>query len=84
MPEIARFYGIIIKMFFINSDHNPSHIHAKYGGYLVAIAIDDFHIMAGGLPPRAMSLVLEWMRLHQNELMDMWENQSIHKLEGLS
>ena len=48
MPEIARFYGIIIKMFFIYSEHNPPHIHAQYEGYIVSITIEDFRVLAGG------------------------------------
>ena len=84
MPEIARFYGIIIKMYFIYSEHNPPHIHALYGDNVVAIAINDFHIMSGGLPPKAMQLVLELMKIHQKELLDMWNSQNIHKIEALS
>ena len=83
MPEIARFYGIIIKMFFLYSEHNPPHIHAQYGDCIVSISINDFRIMSGGLPPRAMKLVLEWMKIHQEELLDMWNTQKIHKVESL-
>ena len=62
MPEIARFYGIIIKMFFIYSEHNPPHIHAQYDDYVVSITIEDFRVLAGGIPPRAMKMVLEWLK----------------------
>lgn len=83
MPEIARFYGIIIKMFFIYSEHNPPHIHAQYEGYVVSITIEDFRILAGGLPPRAMKMVLEWLKIHKEELLEMWNSQNIHKVEAL-
>jgi phosphomannomutase len=57
MPEIARFYGIIIKMFF--EDHNPPHFHAQYGELEVLIDINTFAVFAGHLPPRALGLVIE-------------------------
>jgi len=58
MPEISRFYGIIIKMFF--DDHNPPHFHALYGDHEVLIDINTFAVFAGHLPPRALGLVIEW------------------------
>lgn len=57
MPEISRFFGIIIAMFF--DDHNPPHFHARYGGYNAVIRIGDFAVMEGNLPPRALGLVIE-------------------------
>jgi len=83
MPIIARFYGIIIKMYFAYSEHNPPHIHAIYNDFVAAIAIQDFKILAGGLPPKAMELVLEWMKIHNEELLTMWKTQNIIKLKGL-
>lgn len=71
MPEICRFYGIIIKMFF--DDHNPPHFHAEYGEYKATIKIKDFTLTKGYLPPRALGLVIEWASLHQNELLNDWE-----------
>lgn len=71
MPEICRFYGIIIKMFF--DDHLPAHFHADYGGQEVLVAIDTLAVIAGGLPPRAMGLVTEWVTLHQKELKEAWK-----------
>ena len=70
MPEISRFYGIVIKMFF--DDHSPSHFHALYGGDEALIAINTRALIAGHLPPRAMGLVIEWATLHQNELQADW------------
>ena len=83
MLEIARFYGIIIKMFFIYSEHNPPHIHAQYDGYVVSITIEDFRVLAGGIPPRAMKMVLEWLKIHKQELLEMWYSQSFHKVDAL-
>jgi hypothetical protein len=74
MPEISRFFGIIIKMFF--SDHHPPHFHAYYGDDQVLIEIDSFAVVAGYLPARALGLVIEWATLHQNELLINWEKAS--------
>lgn len=71
MPEISRFFGIIIAMFY--DDHNPPHFHAKYGNYKAAIKIKDFTVLDGFLPPRAMGLVVEWAAIHKDELLMDWE-----------
>ena len=85
MPEIARFYGIVIKMFF--EDHNPPHFHAIYGEYEVLIDISTLAVFAGNLPPRALGLVIEWATQHQNELLNNWERarvqDSLSKIEPL-
>jgi hypothetical protein len=66
MPEISRFYGIIIAMFF--DDHNPPHFHARYGGEKVAIEIESLRILEGHFSPRALGLVIEWAVQHRDEL----------------
>ena len=85
MPEISRFYGIVIKMFF--DDHNPPHFHAFYGEYEVLININSFAVFAGNLPPRALGLVIEWATQHQDELLTNWERargqESLSKIEPL-
>ena len=58
MPEISRFYGIIIAMFY--SEHNPPHFHARYGDKKAAILIKDLSVCEGSLPPRVLGLVIEW------------------------
>ena len=70
MPEICRFYGIIIKMFY--QEHNPPHFHAEYGEYKAEIKIEDFGINRGFLPPKAMTLVWEWAMKHKDELIVEW------------
>ena len=70
MPEISRFFGIIIAMYY--REHAPPHFHAKYAGYRAAFAISDLQIIEGSLPRRAISLVLEWAFLHREELADNW------------
>ena len=70
MPELSRFYGIIIQMYF--DDHPPPHFHAQYGSYKAVIDVATLAVIAGRLPPRAMGLVVEWASLHQAELQASW------------
>ncbi len=72
MPEISRFFGIVIAIFY--DDHNPPHIHVRYGGDKASIAIRDLSVLDGHLPPRVMGLVMEWVSLHKEELLKDWEN----------
>jgi hypothetical protein len=71
MPEISRFLGITIYMYF--NDHNPPHFHARYNEYRAAIAIETLALIEGELPPRVHGLVTEWADLHRNELTRNWE-----------
>jgi len=71
VPEISRFFGIVIKMFF--DDHNPPHFHAEYGGELALVDITNIFVFSGRLPPRALGLVVEWATFHQRELLADWE-----------
>ncbi|MFH1777558.1 MAG: DUF4160 domain-containing protein [Candidatus Omnitrophota bacterium] len=80
MPEICRFYGIVIKMFF--DDHIPPHFHVEYGGFEALIEIDTLAIIAGKLPPRALGLVMEWAALHQKELLLSWQRAKNQKSPG--
>lgn len=83
MPEIARFYGLIVKMFFRKKEHEPPHIHVLYGEYSGEIDIQNGEMMEGDLPPRAYRLVKEWLVTHKNELLEMWNSQQIKKLPPL-
>jgi len=67
MPEISRFYGIIIKMFFL--DHLPPHFHAEYAEFKAQIAIDNGEIIKGELPRHALRLVQDWAEMHKEELI---------------
>lgn len=71
MPEISRFLGIIITMYF--NEHNPPHFHARYGEHKAEIAIETLSLIAGCLPPRVLGLVMEWAALHRAELLEDWE-----------
>jgi hypothetical protein len=70
MPEISRFFGIIIKMFW--EDHQPPHFHAFYAGQQAIIEIYTLSVFAGGLSPRALGLVIEWANCHQQALLENW------------
>lgn len=70
MPEISRFFGIIITMFY--NDHAPPHFHVRYGEQRALVAIDALAVVAGRLAPRVLGLVMEWAALHQTELRDNW------------
>ena len=70
MPEISRFFGIVIRMYFL--DHEPPHFHAKYGGVEAQVRIHPVGLLEGTFPPRALALVVEWATLHQAELLENW------------
>jgi hypothetical protein len=86
MPEICRFYGIIVAMFF--DDHNPPHFHARYGRNNVAIEINSLRVLEGQIPPRALGLVVEWASQHQAGLLRNWElaknNKPVNKIAPLA
>ena len=83
MPEITRFYGIVIKMFFKPKEHEPSHIHALYGEYMGEFNIQTCEMLEGDLPPKAREMVTEWLVLYRDELQDMWDQQLLYKLPPL-
>lgn len=83
MPEITRFYGIVIKMFFKPKEHEPAHIHAVYNENVGLFDIHTFEMIEGDLPGRAQQLVKDWLTEHKDELINMWQTQRIIKLPPL-
>ncbi len=74
MPVISMFYGIIIRMYFLdNQHHDVPHIHARYAEFEASLGIDDGEILAGDLPRKQLRLVQAWMELHRDELMADWQ-----------
>jgi hypothetical protein len=71
VPEISRFFGIRILMYY--ADHAPPHFHAEYAGERVAMEIATLAVLHGQLPGRALGLVVEWARSHGAELDANWE-----------
>ena len=83
MPILSRFYGIIIKMYFLQGEHNPPHIHAIYNDDVAAIDFMTGKILEGHLPPKALNMVEEWLSIHKNEIKEIWETQEFKKIEPL-
>ena len=86
MPEISRFYGIVIGMFY--HEHRPPHFHARYGEHQAVIRINDLVVTEGRLPQRALGLVLEWGARHRDELLLNWDaienRRTLRKIEPLN
>ncbi len=83
MPEISRFYGIIIKMFFKPKEHEPSHIHALYGEHVGIFDLKTMEMTEGDLPIKAQGLIKEWISRNQKSLLQMWDSQKLRKLPPL-
>lgn len=83
MPSLSQFYGIFIKMYFQQAEHNPPHIHAVYNSDVAEIDIRTGKVLEGQLPKKALSLVLEWLELHRGELLELWETQEFREIEPL-
>ncbi len=83
MPVIARFYGILIKMYFSQSEHGVPHFHAVYGDFNGVFSIETLDMMEGDLPSRSQKFVKEWAAQYQSELLRMWQNNEFKQLPGL-
>lgn len=85
MPELSRFLGIVIYMYF--NEHNPPHFHAEYNEFKAAISIQTLSLIEGKLPPKVMSLVVEWAQESQEELFENWnsiqKDGRYHKIKPL-
>ncbi|HEX4796477.1 MAG TPA: DUF4160 domain-containing protein [Humisphaera sp.] len=86
MPEISRFFGIVIRMYY--NDHQPPHFHAAYSSDEAVVRFDPVGLLHGGLSPRSLSMVVEWAVLHETELIENWRRaragQALEWIEGLS
>ena len=84
MPEICRFYGIILSLYW--RDHNPPHIHFTYGDYECSISVID-RVVDGKAPAKVILKVNQWIDQHEDELLRMWEKaqrgEKIGKIEPL-
>ena len=83
MPVLSRFYGIVIRMYFQQAEHNPPHIHALYGEDMAAVDIQTGEVLEGYLPPKALAMVQEWAAMHKIDLLHMWETQEFKSLSPL-
>ena len=83
MPEISRFFGIIISMYY--KDHAPPHFHVRYGEQKAIISIDSLVVLEGRLAPRVLGLATEWAAIHRNELQADWElSRSMEALRAIA
>ena len=84
MPEISRFLGIVIAIFY--TDHAPPHFHARYGEFQITVGIND-GVVDGKFPRRALNHVLEWYELHKDELLEDWglasQGKELKKIDPL-
>lgn len=83
MPAIACFYGICIRMYFLQTEHNPPHVHAIYGEHAAAIDIATGQVLDGWLPPRALGLTADWVAANQKQLLTMRRTQKFKPLPPL-
>ena len=83
MPILSNFYGIFIKMYFQQIEHNPPHIHAIYDEYVGVINIHTGQLIEGDLPSRALRLVQKWLLLHKKELLSIWDTQNFKRIPPL-
>ncbi len=83
MLTLSKFYGIVIRMYFQQSEHNPPHIHAIYNENVAAIDFVTGKVLEGYLPPKALSMVSEWCNHHKDELMEIWNTQEFKEIAPL-
>ncbi|MDR2667132.1 MAG: DUF4160 domain-containing protein [Holosporales bacterium] len=83
MPTLAKFYGIVLKMYFQQKEHNPPHLHAIYGDCSGVITISPIEMLEGDLPQKALEMIKEWVVKYQKELLEIWETQNFIKLPPL-
>ena len=83
MPVLSRFYGIVIRMYFLQSEHNPPHIHAISNEEVAAIDFMNGNVIEGHLPAKALGMVQEWINLHRNELKEIWDSQEFRRISPL-
>lgn len=83
MPVLTTFYGISVKMYFNGSEHNPPHFHVEYAGQAALVDIKTLKVLEGKLPTRAIDLITEWGKIHQEKLLEIWNTQQFEKLPPL-
>ncbi|MGH7204849.1 MAG: DUF4160 domain-containing protein [Nitrospiraceae bacterium] len=77
MPELSRFFGIVIGLFY--REHGRPHFHAVYGEFEAVLDIATGTVISGQLPRRALALIREWYDLHKSELLENWELARQHR-----
>ena len=81
MPELSRFFGIVVYIIMEpNSKHHKPHIHARCSGDTISIDIESISILEGSLPHNKQGKLIEWCRIHQDELKSAWDKVSCGEL----
>ena len=80
MPIISRFNGMIIKMYFQQSEHNPPHFHVIYGEFTGSVDIRTLEMLEGDLPKKELALVIEWAKHSQTALLEIWNTQKFQAI----
>ena len=80
MPVISRFYGIVIKMYYKQREHNPPHVHAIYGEYMGMFSLLTAEMFEGDIPMREQTLVKKFIEQNREKLKQMWETQAFEML----
>lgn len=83
MPIISNFSGMTVKMYYLSKEHNPPHIHFIYGEYIASIDIVNLEVLEGDLPKKKLKKAMEWISIHKEEIMEMWETQQFKKIKPL-
>lgn len=83
MPVVARFYGIIVKMYFSQREHGVPHFHAVYGEFNGVFDVNTLEMIEGDLPLRAQRLIKDWASQYQQDLLGMWHDNAVRRLPGL-
>lgn len=87
LPQISRFYDIVINMYYESGTHQLPHFHARYGKYKASFTFDPPALLAGTMPRRQLNLILAWAELHQDELNENWQlaqvEESLKTIDGL-
>ena len=80
MPVISRFYGIVIKMYLRQKEHNPPHLHAFYGDYVGLFSLEEGEIYEGDIPVKEQKLIKNFILHYKEQLYDMWKTQNFYLL----
>lgn len=84
MPVISRFFGITIKMYLRQKEHNPPHIHAIYGEYIGLFSLVDGEMFEGDLPLKEQQMIKEFIQYYRERLLEMWETQKFNVLSPIN
>lgn len=80
MPVISRFYGIVIKMYLRQKEHNPPHLHAFYGDYVGLFSLEEGEMYEGDIPVKEQKLIKNFILYYKEQLYDMWRTQNFYLL----